>query len=376
MVDLAGQMALLHDELRQAIDEVLLRGDFVLGAATTAFEAAFARFLGVDHAIGVGNGLDALRLSLMMSGIGRGDEVIVPVNTFIATALAASSLGARPVFVDCDPQTYNIDVSRIEAALTNRTRAICPVHLTGQPADMQPILEIAERRNLVVVEDTAHAPGALYRGRACGTLGAAGCFSFYPGKSLGACGDAGLIATGDAKLAERLRCARNYGQKKKYEHVEQGLNSRLDTLQAAILNVKLKYLPAWNEARQAIAAEYRRQLEGVGDLTFQQCLPNTTHVYHLFIVETDHREALQAFLTERGVETLIHYPQPIHLQPAYRDLGYQPGDFPVSERLSRRMLSLPIFPEMSAAQVARVAGGVQDYFVQAHSNRQPEKITT
>jgi dTDP-4-amino-4,6-dideoxygalactose transaminase len=369
MVDLAAQMASLEAELREAIDKVLRRADFILGTATAEFEQAFAQFLGAKYAVGVGNCLDALRLSLSATGIQRDDEVLVPANTFIATALAVSSLGARPVFVDCDPHTYNVDVHAIEPAITSRTRAIIPVHLTGQPADMDPLLDIARRHRLIVIEDTAHAPGALYRGQACGTFGTTGCFSFYPGKSLGACGDAGLIATNDSQLADHLCCARHYGQRAKYEHVEQGVNSRLDTLQAAILNVKLKYLPAWNQSRRRIAAEYRRRLADVGDLTFQQCLADCTHVYHLFVIETDHRDTLRAFLVERGIEAMVHYPRPIHLQPAYQPLGYREGDFPQSERLSRRMLSLPIFPEMSDEQLSTVVEAIEDYFIAASSHR-------
>ncbi len=360
--DLANADEAIRDEIAAAILAVARRGDFVLGSETAAFEQAFARFLDVKHAVGVGNCLDALRLSLAAMDVGPGDEVIVPANTFIATALAVSGVGARPVLVDCHPRTYNIDTEQIEAAITPSTRAIIPVHLTGQAAEMDPILELAERRGLPVIEDVAHSPGATYRGRSCGTLGRSGCFSFYPSKNFGAFGDGGLIATGDDDLAQRLRLLRNYGQEVKYEHPEKGVNSRLDTIQAAVLNVKLPHLPAWNKARQARAEEYRRQLDGVGDIAFQEQSPHSTHVYHLFVIETDQRDDLLGHLQEDGVEALIHYPKPIHLQKAYTELGYREGDFPVTESLARRTLSLPISPELTPEQVRHVTGSIRAYF--------------
>jgi len=360
--DLAKLGSTIKVEVEAAILGVLARGDFVLGSETTKFEEAFARFLDVKHAVGVGNGLDALRLSLTALDVGIGDEVIVPANTFIATALAVSSTQARPVLVDCNPSTYNIDVSQIEPAITPRTRAVIPVHLTGQPADMDPILELARRYGLPVIEDCAHAPGATYRGRSCGAMGQTGCFSFYPGKNLGAFGDGGLIATGDDALAERLRRLRNYGQEVKYEHPEKGMNSRLDTVQAAVLNVKLEHLPRWNAARNKHAEEYRQLLDGVGDISFQEQLPNATHVYHLFGIETDRRDALHRHLHKCGVEALIHYPKPVHLQEAYAELGYREGNFPVAESLARRMLSLPVAPELTPEQIRYAADSIRGYF--------------
>jgi dTDP-4-amino-4,6-dideoxygalactose transaminase len=307
--------------------------------------------VGVEHAVGVSSGLDALRLALMAVEIGLGDEVILPANSYIATALAVSSVGAHPVLVDCDPFTYNIDVSRIEPAITSRTRAIIPVHLTGQSTDMDPILEIAARRGLRIIEDAAQAHGTLYRGLPCGSIGDFGCFSFYPGKNLGAYGDGGLITTNDGALAERVRCLRNYGQRRKYEHVEKGLNARLDALQAAILSVKLKHLNEWNEARRRHAHSYTLRLSGIPNLKIQQLNSFSSHIYHLFVVETPERDGLQQYLESHGIQTGIHYPTPIHLQPAYGDLGHVPGDFPVSERLGAQMLSLPMFPELTEEQI-------------------------
>jgi dTDP-4-amino-4,6-dideoxygalactose transaminase len=368
-VDLAAQQASIQTEIGAAIQRVLSECNFVLGPQVEEFERDFARFADCEYAVGVSSGLDALRLSLMAMDISPGDEVILPANTYIATALAVSAVGARPVLVDCDPETYNIDVSLIEPAVTLRTKAIVPVHLTGQSADMDPILEIADRHGLHVVEDAAQAHGTLYRGRPCGSIGAAGCYSFYPSKNLGAYGDGGIVTTDDPELAARMRRVRNYGQRVKYHHTEQGLNARLDTLQAAILEVKLRHLPRWNQARAMHAETYRALLSGVGDLVFQQRAPYSTHIYHLFIVETDHRDALQGHLKAVGIQTGIHYPVPIHLQQAYKGLDYGRGDFPEAERLAERMLSLPMFPELRPDQSQRVAEEVERFFANAHAGR-------
>jgi dTDP-4-amino-4,6-dideoxygalactose transaminase len=338
--------------------------NFILGRQVTTFEEAFARFIDAQYAIGVGDGLSALKLAITALGIGYGDEVILPANTFIATALAVVQAGATPVLVDCDPDSYNIDTRRIERALTARTKAIIPVHLTGQAADMEPIIQLAKERGLLVIEDAAQAHGTLYKGRPCGSIGAAGCFSFYPAKNLGCCGDGGMVTTNDAGLADRLRRLRHYGQRVKYEHQEKGENSRLDTLQAAILQIKLPHLKDWNEARARHAREYRQRLAGVGDLQFQKPSDFSTHIYHLFIIETDHRDALQQHLEASGIQTGVHYPKPIHLQEAFQDLRYGPGDFPVAERLAARMLSLPMYPELTSAQIERVAKETKHYFEQ------------
>jgi dTDP-4-amino-4,6-dideoxygalactose transaminase len=358
----AAQQRSVMTETQAAIQEVLDQAQFIVGPQVGEFERAFAEFLGVGHAVGVSSGLDALRLALTAVDVGPGDEVILPANTYIATALAVSAIGARPVLVDCDPRTYLIDCGQIAAAITPRTKAVIPVHLTGQAADMDSILGLAGAHGLHVVEDAAQAHGTTYRDRPCGTLGALGCFSFYPSKNLGACGDAGMVTTGDQRLADRVRRLRNYGEEVKYHHVEKGVNARLDTLQAAILSVKLRRLAAWNQARIEHAFSYRRLLAGVGDLTFQEQAPGSNHVYHLLVVETERRDALREHLRAAGVQTGVHYPVPIHLQPAYQDLGYKPGDFPNAERLAARMLSLPMFPELRPDQIAFVADQVGQFF--------------
>ena len=366
--NLREQYWTLTDEITAAVHKVLARCDFILGAAVEEFEQDFAAFVGTSHAVGVSSGLDALRLALLACEIGPGDEVILPANTYIATALAVSSVGARPVLVDCDPDTYTMDVTAIPAVISPRTRAIIPVHLTGQCADMDPILSLAGRHNLHVIEDASQAHGARYKGRPCGSLGEYGCFSFYPGKNLGAAGDGGMVTTHEPVLAERLQSLRNYGQKVKYVHQFKGLNARLDTLQAAILQVKLPHLNQWNQARYAHAQRYRELLSDVGDIVLQTEAAFSTHVYHLFIVETDYRDGLQEYLNAANIQTGIHYPIPVHLQEAYADLGYHKGDFPYAESLAGRMLSLPMFPEMSDEQIDHVVTKIREFY--AHSVRQ------
>jgi len=373
-VDLTAQYETIKEEISASIQAVLSQCNFILGSHVEEFEKSFAAFAAVKHAVGVASGLDALRLGLMSLDIGSGDEVLLPANTFIATALAVSATGATPVLVDCDPGTYNIDVSLIERSITPRTRAIIPVHLAGQSADMDPILAIADKWGLYVIEDAAQAHGALYKGRPCGSVGHVGCFSFYPGKNLGAYGDGGMVVTNDAARAKRLRMLRNYGQEVKYEHLEKGLNSRLDTLQAAVLQAKLPHLGRWNQSRAAHAETYREELTGAGDLTFQQRVPYSNHVYHLFIVETESRDDLKRYLSERGVQVGIHYPVPIHLQKAYADLGYEMGSFPQSERLARRALSLPMYPEMQRDQILYTTGLIHQFFdtrAEEKTNGQP-----
>jgi dTDP-4-amino-4,6-dideoxygalactose transaminase len=360
--DAVAQQRAVMAETQVAIQDVLDEARFILGPQVGEFERAFAELIGVGHAVGVSSGLDALRLALTALDVGAGDEVILPANTYIATALAVSAVGARPVLVDCDPHTYLIDCGQIGAAVTPRTRAIIPVHLTGQAADMDAVLDLAGAHGLQVVEDAAQAHGATYRGRSCGAMGTLGCFSFYPSKNLGACGDAGIVTTGDGRLADRVRRLRNYGEEAKYHHVEQGTNARLDTLQAAVLSVRLRRLAAWNQARNRHAERYRRLLAGVGDLAFQQQAPGADHVYHLFVVETGRRDELRRHLHDAGVQTGVHYPVPIHLQRAYEDLGHKPGDFPNAERLAARMLSLPMFPELRPEQLAYLADQVRRFF--------------
>ncbi len=353
-VDLQRQYQTLKPEMDAAILAAVGRGDYILGEDTREFEKEFASFNQADHCIGVGDGTDALHLALRGLGIGPGDEVIVPTHTYIASALAVTCAGATPVFVDCEPDYYTIDINGIEKALTPRTKAIMPVHLYGHPADMDPILEIAKDRNLFVVEDAAQAHGATYKGKFCGAIGDAGCFSFYPGKNLGAYGDGGAIVTHNAKLAEKISVLRNWGQKVKYVHTEKGFNSRLDTVQAAVLRVKLKRLAGWNEQRRSAAARYGELLAGSA-LALPKVAPWANPVWHLYVVQTAQRAKLQEALDAAGVSHGIHYPIPVHLQEAYRDLGYKPGDFPVAEALAARILSLPMFPEITDGELRRVA---------------------
>jgi dTDP-4-amino-4,6-dideoxygalactose transaminase len=352
----------VHEEIGGALDEACLRvmrsGWYILGPEVEAFEERFARYCGAKHCVGVANGLDAMVLALRAWGIGAGHEVIVPSNTYIATWLAVSHVGARPVPVEPDERTYNIDSARIEKAITRRTRAILPVHLYGQAADMRPIRAIAKRRGIKVLEDAAQAAGARYRGQRTGVLGDAGAFSFYPTKNLGAFGDAGALVTNDAAFANRVRALRNYGSRKRYVNEVQGVNSRLDPLQAALLGPRLDVLDEWNARRSRIAARY---LEAFADTPL--VLPLTgdgcEHTWHLFVVRHKRRSAFRAALEKRGVGTDVHYPTPPHLQRAYAGLGLGKGSLPVSERLHREVLSLPIGPHMSQAEVEHVVEQVR-----------------
>lgn len=351
----------MADYLR-AVEGIITRGDFILGAAVTEFETAFARFAGTRFAIGTSTGLSALRMCLEALNIGLGDEVIVPANTFIATALAVTATGATLRLVDCHPHTLELDAAKLADVCSPRTRAIIPVHLYGQTPDMDAIARVASERGIPVLEDAAQAHGAAYRDRPCGSLGTAAAFSFYPAKNLGCMGDGGIVTTDDEPLAERVRSLRNYGQRAKYEHIEKGANDRLDTLQAALLDLKLPHLRGWNAARQQHAARYRELLSGVGDLRFQEPTAGSTHVWHLFVIFTAHRDALRTHLHAHGIETGIHYPAPVHRQEAYADLGYREGDFPHAEESAKTVLSLPMFAELSEAQVECVAATVRSFF--------------
>jgi len=352
-VDLRAHHDTVRDDLERAVLEVGRRGDFIQGAAVGAFEQAFASYLGVTHAIGVGTGLGAIELALRAYDIGPGDEVITPANTFIATVLAILAVGATPTLVDADPATYAIDPQRTESAVTSRTRAIVPVHLYGQPADMDPIMDIARRHNLLVVEDAAQAHGARYKGRRAGSIGHAAAFSFYPSKNLGAWGDGGLIATSDDAIAARLRLLRNYGQRAKYSHSIAGTNNRLDTIQAAVLGVKLPHLDRWNAARRAHADRFRAKL---GPRVQTPSSPaDREHIYHLYVVELDERDRVQERLRQAQIDTGIHYPVPVHLQEACQALGHRAGDFPVTERAAQRILSLPMYPELTDGQIDYVS---------------------
>ncbi|MDH4208359.1 MAG: DegT/DnrJ/EryC1/StrS family aminotransferase, partial [Anaerolineae bacterium] len=356
-VDLPAQHRALRHELNEAIQRVLERADFALGRDVTEFEAEFAAFCGTEYAVGVDSGLAALELTLRAFGIGPGDEVIVPAHTFVATAAAVTFAGARPILVDVEQATYNIDVDQVEAAITPRTRAIIPVHLYGLPADMDTLLRLAHRHGLIVIEDACQAHGAHYNGRPAGSIGHAGAFSFYPTKNLGACGDAGIVVTDDASVAEQVRAMRNCGQREKYLHELPPFNHRMDTLQAAVLRVKLRYLEGWIEARRQNAALYADLLADSDVITPVET-PGATHVYHLYVIRTSNRDALQAYLQEQGIGTAIHYPVPIHLQPFYAGDGFRRGQFPVTEQLCDQVLSLPMFPEMTTEQVRYVANRV------------------
>jgi dTDP-4-amino-4,6-dideoxygalactose transaminase len=353
-VDLKSQYRALAPELNAAVTRVMERSDFILGDDVRLFEEEFGAFCQAKHCVSVANGTDALELALFACGIGPGDEVITTTHTFIATVQAIAQVGARPVLVDCDPALWTINPSQVAAAVTRRTRAIVPVHLYGHPADMDPILEIARQHKLIVLEDACQAHGAEYKGRRCGSMGDLAAFSFYPGKNLGAYGDGGAITTSRADLAEKLRLLRNHGQRVKYEHVCKGFNSRLDTMQAAILRIKLKHLEQWNEARRQAARRYDDLLAGSG-VTPRKAAPYAKHVYHLYVVRTPDRKRLQAALDAQNIAYGIHYPIPVHLQPAFADLGCGPGSFPVAEAIARDIVSLPIYPEISAEQIQRVA---------------------
>ncbi len=358
-MDIPLQVRDLKPEIDAAVNAVLAHGEFILGREVAVFEREWAQFCHVPHAVGVNSGTDALHLILRALGIGPGDEVVTAANTFIATAEAISFAGAKPVLADCRIEDYLVDPAAVAAAITPRTRAIIPVHLYGQPADMDALASLAQRNGLALIEDAAQAHGAaLADGRVCGSLGLAAAFSYYPAKNLGAFGDGGAVTTGDEPLAQRLRLLRNLGSAVKYHHEVQGFNSRLDTLQAAILSVKLRRLSAWNDARLSAAGWYRSALSDCPGLVLPAEAPWTgRHAYHLFVVRLlDHdRDAVGRELAARGVQTVVHYPVPIHLQKAYADLGLGRGAFPCSEAASRTVLSLPMFPEITQAQVAHVA---------------------
>ena len=350
----------LNADLRAAFDRVLSRSWYIGGAEDAAFEQAFARYCGADHCIGVGNGLDALMLVLKAWGIGAGDEVIVPSNTYIATALAVTYVGATPVFVEPDIRTFNIDPARIEAAVTEKTRAIMPVHLYGQPCDMDPIMAVAGKHGLLVLEDCAQAHGATYKGRTIGTFGDAAGFSFYPGKNLGALGDAGATVTNDEALAAKVRALGNYGSDYKYHHIYQGNNSRLDELQAAFLSAKLPHMERMNTERRRIARMY---LEGIrhAEIVLPYVMEETVPVWHIFAIRCKRRAELEAHLSARGIGTNKHYPIPMHLQDCYKDLGFKKGDFPIAEEISATELSLPMYYGMTDEQVRYVIDAINSF---------------
>lgn len=363
-LDLSAPYQELKSELDSAYQRVMESGWFIMGAEVEAFEREFAAYCGVKHCIGLGNGLEALHLILRAYGIGEGDEVIVPANTYIATWLAVSYSGAVPVPVEPDSHTYNLDPHLLEAAITRKTKAIMPVHLYGQPTEMDPILQVAEKYNLKVIEDAAQAHGALYKGRLSGSLAQAAGFSFYPGKNLGALGDAGAIVTNDDTLADQVRMLRNYGSKVKYYHDVKGFNSRLDEMQAAFLRAKLTHLNAWNERRQKIAAYYLDHLADLPGLILPYAPAWIAPVWHIFAIQTPHRDALQQFLKSKSVGTLIHYPVPPHLSKAYAELGLTKGAFTITETIASSELSLPMGPHLSLDEAKYVVNMIREYFSQ------------
>lgn len=360
-LDLRATYLELRAPLDEATSRVLDSGWYLLGQEIAAFEAEYAAYCATPHAIGVGNGLEAIVLALKALGVGEGHEVIVPANTYIATWLAVAYVGATPVPVEPVRGTWNIDPARIEERVTSRTRALLPVHLYGQPADLDPILAIAKKHDLAVVEDAAQAHGATYRGARIGAHGDAVTWSFYPGKNLGAFGDGGAVTTRRADVDDRVRVLRNYGSRVKYQNEVQGHNSRLDEIQAAVLRVKLAVLDEWNARRRRIAARYREELAGVTDLGLPVVIPEAESAWHLFVVDHPRRDALQAHLTERGIGTIIHYPVPPHESPAFAELGFARGAFPLTEEAARTHLSLPIGPHLADADVARVIEAIRAF---------------
>jgi len=357
--DLKEQYQGIREEIQAAIQRVLESSEFVLGQAVADFEKEFARYCGAEQAVAVNSGTSALHLSLLAAGVGPGDEVITVPFTFVATVAAVCYTGARPVLVDIDPQSFTMDPGRLEAAITARTKAILPVHLYGQPADMDPILEIARRHSLVVIEDAAQAHGAEYKGRRAGSIGELGCFSFYPGKNLGAYGEGGMVVTRNPERARFIRLLRDWGQSKKYHHDVKAFNYRMEGIQGAILGVKLQHLERWTEARRAHASAYDRLLRDSG-VQAPAVMAYARHVYHVYAVRAVEREGMQQMLRERGVGTGIHYPIPAHLQKAFADLGYRRGDFPCSEQAADEVLSLPMYPELSDEQIHSVAAAVRE----------------
>ncbi|MDZ7374227.1 MAG: DegT/DnrJ/EryC1/StrS family aminotransferase [candidate division KSB1 bacterium] len=359
LVDLKAQYQTIQAEIDDAIHRVIEKTAFILGEEVEAFEKEFAAYCGAEYCVGVASGTAALHLALLACGVGPGDEVITTPFTFIATAEAITHCGARPVFVDIDPETCLLDPGKVEAAITPSTKAILPVHLYGQPADMDPIRDIARRHGLRVVEDAAQAHGAEYRGKRAGTLGDVACFSFFPGKNLGAYGDGGAVVTNDPEIARKVRRLRDHGRESKYEHLEIGFGERLDALQAAILRAKLRHLEEWTEARRRHAAHYDRLLPGNG-LVRVRTQTDVRHVYHLYVVRTPQRDALLEHLRRQGIGAGVHYPIPLHLQPAYAK-DYRGQTFPAAEAAAKEVLSLPLYPELATEQVEYVAGAVREF---------------
>jgi len=360
-LDLSAQYAAIGGEIRTAVERVMASHQFVLGREGAALEEEIAKLCGVAHGVGLASGTDALILALRACGVQAGDEGLLPPFTFVATASAVSALGAKPVFADIRPDTYNINPSELARRVTPRTRAIVIVHLYGLAADMDPILAFAKSRKLPVIEDNAQAIGASYKGRRTGSFGDAACLSFYPTKNLGAYGDAGMVVTNSAELAARIRTLRNHGQAEKYLSSEPGWNSRLDEIQAAILRVKLRHLANWQRARQSHAAEYNRLFSQIPGVMPPLAPEGFEHVYHQYTIRVEKRDALQNFLSERKIGSAVYYPYPLHLQPLYSRLGHKAGDFPHAERAAQEVLSLPMYPELRKEQIARVVETIAEF---------------
>jgi dTDP-4-amino-4,6-dideoxygalactose transaminase len=346
------------------LENIMNNSSYILGKDVLEFESDFAKYVNSEYAIGCASGLDALKLALLVLGISDGDEVILPANTFIATALSVTSVGAIPILVDCDEVSFCINPKKIEEKISNKTKVIIPVHLYGRPADMDPILELAAKYSLSIIEDASQAHGAIYKGRKVGSIGDLGAFSLYPGKNLGACGDAGVITTNKVEFKDKLISLRNYGSTKRYVHETLGENSRLDTIQAAILGEKLKRLDEWNKVRRATAKRYLSELAGVGDLVLPEENSLFENVYHLFVIRTKYREALIEFLNRKNVDNLIHYPTPVHLQKAYED-AFQGQSYPVSEKVAAEILSIPIFAHITDEEVTYVIQAIKDFYKNA-----------
>lgn len=365
-LDLNAQYAAIGGEIRVAIERVLASQQFILGREGAALEAEVAALCGAAYGIGVASGTDALILALRAGGVGAGDEIIIPAFTFVATGSAVNAIGAKPVFADIRPDTYNLDPSDLARRVTSKTKAIIAVHLYGLAADMDPIAEFAREKNLRVIEDNAQSIGATYKGRQTGALGDVACLSFYPTKNLGAYGDGGMIVTNSAEMANRLRILRNHGQTGKYVSAEAGWNSRLDEIQAAVLRVKLRHLSKWQQARQTHAAMYAKLLLGIPGIAPPLVPEGYEHVFHQYTIRVERRDALQQVLTARKIGSAVYYPVPLHLQPLYQSLGHQPGDFPHSEHAAKEVVSLPLYPELRPEQIARVAETVAEFVTTGH----------
>ena len=378
-LDLKTQFREIEHEVLPMVKEAMENAAFIGGPQVSGFETEFAAFCDSKYGVGVNSGTDALRFALIAAGVGPGDEVITVPHTFIATTEAISQVGAKPVFVDIDPKTYNMDPNRLEEYLNRRfkefgsglqplasslqqqPKAVIPVHIYGQPADMDPILEIANKKKLVVIEDACQAHGALYKGKKAGSMGVAGCFSFYPGKNLGAYGEGGAVVTQSEAIANKIRMIRDHGQAKKYYHDMEGYNGRLDAIQAGVLRIKLRRLASWNESRRQNAGYYNELLSPIKGVTVPKEAEGCRHVYHLYVILADDRDGLQKYLNDKGIGTGLHYPVPLHLQKAYSYQGYKEGEFPVTESVAKRLLSLPMFPELTKAQIEYVAQTVKEF---------------